>query len=86
MNEYIPKYQTNAYIDKMFCIYCNRCATYNKNLCDRCGKKIYGGNTMNVQTSKIPPKVNYSYINALFPSKFPYIYHYGSHQGGYINL
>lgn len=85
MNQYIPKYRTNSYIDKMYCIYCNRCATYNKNLCDRCGKTMYGKYTINTYTSKIPPKINYNYQNSLFPSNYPYIYYYGSDKGKLIN-
>ena len=85
MNEYIPNYRTNSYIDKMFCINCNQCSIYDKKLCDRCGKTMFGRNTINVYTPTIPPKVDYSYINAIFPSKFPYVYYYGSVNGKLIN-
>lgn len=86
MNKYIPSYRTNSYIDKMFCIYCNKCKNCNDNhLCKRCGKTIYGKKTINVYTPTIPPKVDYSYINSYFPSKYPYVYYYGSYDNKLIN-
>ncbi len=99
MNQYRPKYRTNSYIDKMFCIYCNKCTepgcysdytsgeqlTYDRNLCKHCGKTMFGRKTINVYTPKIPPKIDFSYINSLFPTKYPYIYYYGSLNNRLIN-
>ena len=99
MNQYLPQYRTNSYIDKMFCIYCNKCTkphcysnyitdkrlTYDKNLCHKCDKTMFGKKTINIYTPKIPPKINYSYINSLFPNKFPYIYYYGSYNNKLVN-
>jgi hypothetical protein len=86
INEYIPKYKTNSYIDKMFCQYCKKCSNCNeKYLCLRCGKNMFGNKTINKHTLKIPPKINYSYINSIFPSNYPYIYYYGSLNGKLIN-
>ena len=60
MNQYLPDLRTNSYIDKMFCIYCNKCSTaYDKNLCKRCGKTMYGRKTINAFTPKINTKINY---------------------------
>lgn len=86
MNQYTPSYKTNSYIDKMFCIYCNKCDYCNKmGLCNNCGLSMFGGKTINVYTPKIPPRVNYSYLNSLFPSNYPYVYYYGSYRNKLIN-
>lgn len=86
MNQYSPnkRYVTNTYIDKMFCHYCNKCSR-NKDLCEHCGKTIFGQNSINAYTPKIPPRVDFSYVNSLLPNKYPYIYYYGSYQGKIIN-
>ena len=93
-----PNYRTNSYIDKMFCIYCNKCTTphcnsnlhgrqltYDHGLCNRCGKTMFGKNTINAYTNKIPPIIDFSYINSILPSKYPYIYYYGSYHNKLIN-
>ena len=85
MNKYLPEYRTNSYIDKMFCINCQKCSTYDKDLCTRCGKSTFGCKTINAYTPTIPPKIDYSYMNAIFPSNYPYIYYYGSVNARLIN-
>ena len=82
-------YKTNSYIDKMFCINCRNChcrshSCYDQG-CQKCGKTLFGKNTVNVYTPKIPPKVDFSYVNSLFPTNYPYIYYYGSYKNQLIN-
>lgn len=85
-NQYIPNYKTNSYINKMYCIYCGKCANCSeRNLCQRCGKTMFGKDTINTYTPKIPPKIDFTYTNSLYPSDYPYVYHYGSHKNKLIN-
>jgi hypothetical protein len=84
MHQYIPSYRTNSYVDKMYCIYNNNC-NKKSSKCKACGKIIYGEKTINAYTTTIPPKVNYSYANAYYPSNFPYVYYYGSYDNKLIN-
>ncbi len=92
MTQYIPSYRTNSYIDKMFCIYCNKCTrpyykgAYNTRLCHLCGRKMFGKCTINAYTDKIPPRIGFSYVNSILPNKFPYIYYYGSYKNKLINF
>lgn len=83
------EYKTNSYVDKMFCINCNKCHCRSKTCydkgCQKCGKTLFGKNTVNVYTEKIPPKVNFSYVNSLFPTNYPYVYYYGSYKNKLIN-
>lgn len=78
-------YKTNSYIDKMFCIECNNCVQPNCRACQNCGKTLFGKNTVNVYTDKIPPLINYYYTNMIYPNKYPYIYYYGSYHNKLIN-
>lgn len=78
------QHKTNSYIDKMYCIYNNKCTKCKKKDC-RCGKTLFGENTINVYTSKIPPRVDFSYINSLYPSNYPYVYYYGSYENKLLN-
>ena len=72
------EYKTNSYIDKMMCIYsCNQIP--------ECGSTMLKGTSVNAYTQKIPPKVDFSYINSLYPSNYPYIYYYGSYKNRILN-
>lgn len=77
-------YNTNSYIDKMFCTYCKKCSS-NPHRCSLCDKHMFGRKTINAYTPTIPPRVGYSYINSLLPNQYPYVYYYGSYKNKLIN-
>ena len=91
-------YRTNSYIDKMYCSNC-KCKNYRTNFtsgcgcgcgyngysCGQCGKTLFGKDTINVYTPKIPPKINYSYLNMIYPYDYPYVYYYGSYKNKLLN-
>jgi hypothetical protein len=58
-------------------------------MCNECGKKLFGAQTVNVHTSTIPKREYYDYENPkLFGinSRFlPFISPYGSYHGTFVN-
>lgn len=97
MSKYI---RTNSYIDKMACTYLNKCSKNNRKCqcrkycnctpenncgCSSCGVTMFGPNTINAYTPKIPPKIGFDYTNMLYPTDYPYVYYYGSMDGKLFN-
>ncbi len=90
---YIP----NNYVERMYCFYCLQCKKDPNNseekcyngMCKECGIKMFGQDTINVYTPKIPAREYYDYnapklfgINGRF---MPNIMPYGSYNGTFIN-
>lgn len=83
-------YRPNPYVERMFCFYCMQCKQQDiSGLCSECGTKLFGMNTINAYTPKIPARDYYDYqspklygTNGRFlPNMMPY----GSYHGRYYN-